>query len=111
MPTGIGRTCRCSIPAVARRDHRRHTILSRRCPTPPGDNLALTFGGSRSPNEITLDQVRRFAGAARVPMNPVWAIVRATVERTAEAWKALPAETRTVIEWQIQRVITGTKTS
>lgn len=93
MPTGIGRTGRCSIPAVARRDYRRHTILSRRCPT-PGDNLALTFGGSRSLNEIALDQVRRFASAARLPMNPVWAIVGETVERTAEAWKALPAETQ-----------------
>ncbi len=83
----------------------------------PGDSLALAFGGSRSLNEITLDQVRRFTDAARLPMNPVWAIVRETVERTAEAWKALPcknllpAETRTVIERQIQRVISGTKTS
>ena len=77
----------------------------------PGDSLALTFGGSRSLNEITLDHMRRFADAARLPMNPVGAIVRETVERTAEAWKALPAETRTVIERQIQRVITGTKTS
>ena len=83
----------------------------------PGDSLALAFGGSRSLNEITLDQVRRFTGAARLPMNPVWAIVRETVERTAEAWKALPckdllpAETRTVIERQIQRVISGTKSS
>lgn len=59
-------------------------------PYNPDDNLALTLGGSRSFYKITLDQVRRFAGVAREPMNPVWAIVRATVERTAEAWKALP---------------------
>lgn len=76
-----------------------------------GDGLALTFGGSRSLNEITLDQVRRFTAAARLPMNPVWVIVRETVERTAEAWKTLahkdliPAATLKIIDGQIQRVI------
>ena len=54
------------------------------------DKLALSFGGSRALNEITLDQVRRFADTAGLPMNPVWDIVRDTVERTAEAWKTLP---------------------
>jgi serine/threonine-protein kinase HipA len=83
----------------------------------PEDNLALTFGGSRSLSEITLDQVRRFTDTARLPMNPVWAIVRETIERTAEAWKALPhkdlipAATLKIIDGQIQRVIAGTKIS
>lgn len=83
----------------------------------PGDSLALTFGGNRSLNEITLDQVRRFTDTARLPMNPVWAIVRETVERTAEAWKALPykellpKETLKIIDGQIQRVITARTTS
>lgn len=83
----------------------------------PGDSLALTFGGNRSLNEITLDQVRRFTDTARLPMNPVWAIVRETVERTAEAWKALPCknllpkETLKIIDGQIQRVITARTTS
>ncbi len=83
----------------------------------PGDSLALTFGGSRSLNEITLAQVRRFADTARLPVTPVWEIVRETVERTAEAWKVLPqkellaATTLKTIDQQIQRVIAGTKAS
>jgi serine/threonine-protein kinase HipA len=83
----------------------------------PGDSLALTFGGSRSLNEITLAQVRRFADTARLPVTPVWEVVRETVERTAEAWKVLPqkellaATTLKIIDQQIQRVIAGTKAS
>ncbi len=79
----------------------------------PGDSLALTFGGSRSLAEITLDQVRRFADTARLPMNPVWRIVEETMERTAQAWKTLPQkdllpkETIRIIDGQIQRVIGG----
>lgn len=82
-----------------------------------GDSLALTFGGSRSLNEITLDQVRRFTDTARLPMKPVWEIVRETVERTAEAWKDLgakeliPAPMLKTIDEQIQKVIAGTKIS
>jgi serine/threonine-protein kinase HipA len=83
----------------------------------PGDSLALTFGGSRSLDRITLDQVRRFTDTAHLPMNPVWTIVRETVERTAEAWRTLPhkellpKETLKIIDGQIRSVITGTKTS
>ena len=79
----------------------------------PDDSLALTFGGSRSLNEITLDQVRRFTDTARLPMKPVWETVRETVERTAEAWKTLshkellPAETRKVVDQQIQKISVG----
>ena len=78
------------------------------------DKLALSFGGSRALNEITLDQVRRFADAAGLPMNPVWDIVRDTVERTAEAWKTLPhkdllpKDIRDAIEKQIQTVAAKT---
>jgi serine/threonine-protein kinase HipA len=54
------------------------------------DKLALSFGGSRALDEITLDQVRRFTDTAGLPMKPAWDIVRETVDRTAEAWKALP---------------------
>ena len=77
----------------------------------PGDSLALTFGGSRSLNEITLDQVRRFTDTARLPMKPVWDIVRETAERTAEAWKTLPykdllpADTLMVVDQQIRKII------
>jgi serine/threonine-protein kinase HipA len=79
----------------------------------PGDRLALTFGGSRSLNEITLDQVRRFTDTARLPMKPVWETVRETVERTAEAWKTLnhkdllPAETLKIVDHQIQKISVG----
>jgi serine/threonine-protein kinase HipA len=52
----------------------------------PNDNLALTFGGSRSLSAISRDQVRRFADTARLPVNPLWTIVRETVERTVVAW-------------------------
>jgi serine/threonine-protein kinase HipA len=80
----------------------------------PGDKLALTFGKSTSLNEITLDQVRRFTDTARMPMDPVWRIVRETVERTAEAWKVLPhkdlipAATLKIIDEQIRRVAENT---
>ena len=83
----------------------------------PGDSLALTFGGSRSLNEITLAQVRRFADTARLPVTPVWEVVRETVERTAEAWKVLPQKellattTLKIIDQQIQRVIAGANAS
>jgi len=54
-----------------------------------GDALALSFGGSRSLSEITPDQMRRFADAARIPASPLWRIVVETSERAAEAWKTL----------------------
>jgi serine/threonine-protein kinase HipA len=76
----------------------------------PGDQLALSFGGSKSLNEITKDQVRRFTDTAGLPMRPVWDIVRETVERTVAAWKTLPqkellpAEIRSGVDRQIQLV-------
>ena len=82
----------------------------------PGDSLALTFGGSRSLDGITLDQVRRFTDTARMPMHPVWRIVRETAERTRTAWKALgqkdllPAEMRKTIDKQILAVAAKTDT-
>jgi len=81
----------------------------------PGDSLALSFGGSRSLDQITLDQVRRFTDTAGLPMNPVWRIVHETVERTEEAWKKLDhkeliaPETLKVIDEQIEKVIEGTE--
>lgn len=53
------------------------------------DGLALTFGGRRSLNEITPDQVRRFADTARLPASPLWPIVAETAERTVAAWEGL----------------------
>ena len=76
----------------------------------PGDKLALSFGGSRSLNEITMDQVRRFADTAHLPASPVWEIVRETVHRTVAAWELLeekdlmPSQMQTAIRNQIQNV-------
>ena len=82
----------------------------------PGDSLALTFGGSRSLDGITLDQVRRFTDTARMPMDPAWRIVRETVERTEAAWTnldqkdLLSSDMRKTIDKQIQAVIAKTNT-
>jgi len=76
----------------------------------PGDTLALSFGGSRSLDEVTTAQVRRFADAARIPLAPLWPIAVETAEKTVAAWKALeqadllPSEMRTSIEKQIFKV-------
>jgi serine/threonine-protein kinase HipA len=73
----------------------------------PNDRLGLNFGDSRDLHEITKDQIRRFAEAARIPVSPLWSIVTETTERTAESWKtldhreALPKEIRGAIEKQI----------
>ena len=81
----------------------------------PNDTLALSFGGSKNIDAISLDQVRRFADTARLPMKPVADIVRETVERTSEAWKAfphkelLPADILKVVDGQIQKAAAGTK--
>jgi serine/threonine-protein kinase HipA len=53
------------------------------------DELALTFGGSRSLSEITTDQVRRLADTARLPASPLWRIVTETTDRTVAAWEKL----------------------
>lgn len=56
----------------------------------PKDTLALNFGGSRSLDEITRDQMRRFADAARIPASPLWQIAIETTEQTVAKWKNLP---------------------
>jgi serine/threonine-protein kinase HipA len=55
----------------------------------PNDSLALTFGGSRSLSEISTDQVRRFAEAARLAVSPLWRYVIDVDDRTVAAWKQL----------------------
>jgi serine/threonine-protein kinase HipA len=81
----------------------------------PGGRLALNFGGSRTLSEISSDQIRRFADTARLPASPVSQLVTETVERTAEAWKALghkellPGEMQKSIDRQIQTVTTNTQ--
>ncbi len=73
----------------------------------PDDQLALTFGGSRSLDGITLDQLRRFTDTAGLPMTPILRIVRETVDATATVWRGLdrkdllPADILHVISRQI----------
>ena len=79
----------------------------------PNDRLALNFGDSRSLNEITVDQVRRFADTARLPVSPLWQTVTETAERTVAAWQTLeltpllPHDMRTAIGNQILAVATN----
>jgi serine/threonine-protein kinase HipA len=74
----------------------------------PDDQLALNFGGSRSLEGITLDQLRRFTDTAGLPMTPILRIVRETVEATATAWQKLdqkdllPAEILKIVDRQIE---------
>ncbi len=83
----------------------------------PGDKLALGFGGGRGLDEITVEQVRRFADTARLPVSPVWEVVRETMERTAAAWETLdqksilPSKMRKAVDKQIRAVLAKTKTS
>ena len=73
----------------------------------PRDELALSFGGSRSLSEVTQDQMRRFADRARIPASPLWQIAVETAERAAAAWKTLeqadllPKQVRDLIDKQI----------
>lgn len=84
-------------------------------PNSRASQLALSFGGSKSLNEITLDQVRRFTETAGLPMRPVQDIVRDIVERTKAAWgslaqkELLPAEIRHAIDRQIELVAVNSK--
>jgi serine/threonine-protein kinase HipA len=55
----------------------------------PDNKLGLSFGESKSLSEITPDQMRRFADAARIPTSPLWQIATETAERTAAEWKTL----------------------
>jgi serine/threonine-protein kinase HipA len=81
----------------------------------PGDTLALTFGGSRILSEITTDQMRHFADAARIPTSPLWQIASETAARTVAEWKTLdqkdllPKDMRVLIEKQIHTVAATVK--
>jgi serine/threonine-protein kinase HipA len=83
-------------------------------PYMPG-GLALSFGGSKRLDGIALDQLRRFADTARLPMKPVLDIARETVARTAEAWKhsphheLLPPAILDRIDRQIHDAVANTK--
>ena len=69
----------------------------------PGDQMALTFGGSRDIGGITVDQIRRFADKAGLPVSAIGRIVRNTVEATATSWKKL--EYKDLLSAEILRII------
>jgi serine/threonine-protein kinase HipA len=81
----------------------------------PGDTLALSFGKTKSLEGITVDQLRRFADAARLPMKPVMDIVRETIEKTQRSWKQLPQkellphDILKIIDSQIANAVSKTK--
>lgn len=81
----------------------------------PSDKLALNFGGSRSLNEISPDQIRRFADTARLPASSISQLVKETVERTVTAWNTLeqkemlPNDLKKTINQQIHTVATNTR--
>jgi serine/threonine-protein kinase HipA len=80
----------------------------------PGDKLALTLGGDRDLEQISLDQIRRLTEKAAMPMDPIVRIVHNTAEATIEAWKdlpskdLLPAAIKSVIDGQIAKAARGT---
>lgn len=80
----------------------------------PGDRLALSFGDSRSVQEIRPEQLRRLADTARLPVSPLSGLVADTVARTVDAWRTLeekallPADLRAAIDHQINLVAANT---
>jgi serine/threonine-protein kinase HipA len=75
----------------------------------PNDKLALTFGGSRSLEEITPDQIRRFTSAAGLPAAPISRMVSETRDTTVAAWRKLdhkdllPADIQKAVSHQVGR--------
>ncbi|MEO8657645.1 MAG: type II toxin-antitoxin system HipA family toxin [Bryobacteraceae bacterium] len=75
----------------------------------PGDQLALTFGGSRSMLDIDEERIRRFAEKAALAVDWVSGIVAETIGRTVDEWQRLdekallPPEVLGAIDAQISR--------
>ena len=73
-------------------------------------SLALRFGKSKALDDITPDQVRRFAEAAGASAPALWETARRTVEETRDAWLGgaerdlLPAEIREPLGAHIETV-------
>ncbi|MGH2364956.1 MAG: type II toxin-antitoxin system HipA family toxin [Acidobacteriaceae bacterium] len=75
-----------------------------------GDQLGLSFGGSKSLEAITLDQIRTFADKTGLATSMVIKEVVETTEKTFSAWQylpekdVLPKDIREKIDSQIQKV-------
>jgi serine/threonine-protein kinase HipA len=76
----------------------------------PNQQLALGFGKSSAMNNITQDQVRRFADTAKLSLPVLWQTVVATIEETRLAWRdhavrdLLPASIRKTFELHVDTV-------
>lgn len=53
----------------------------------PNQQLALGFGKSKAMDQITFEQVRRFAETAKLSLPVLWQTVTATIEETRLAWR------------------------
>lgn len=79
----------------------------------PNQQLALGFGRSRAMEDITPDQVRRFADTAQLSVPSLWEAILGTVEETRVAWRdhgardLLPANLCKMLETQMETVATN----
>jgi len=79
----------------------------------PNQQLALGFGRSKAMDDITPDQVRRFADTAQIGATSLWETVLETVEQTRAAWRGLglrdllPADLRITLESHMDKVATN----
>ncbi|HEX7072463.1 MAG TPA: HipA domain-containing protein [Hyphomicrobiaceae bacterium] len=76
----------------------------------PKQQLALGFGRSKAMDDITPDQVRRFADTAQLSVPFLWKTILRTVEETRAAWRdhaardLLPADLRKTLEARMENV-------
>jgi serine/threonine-protein kinase HipA len=76
----------------------------------PNERLALSLGGSKSLESVSLEQLRRFADAGQLSVSSVVQAARRTVEQVLDVWPRLTArdvlmpEMRARIETHMQKV-------
>lgn len=79
----------------------------------PNQQLALGFGRSKVMDDITPDQVRRFADTAQLSVPSLWEAILSTVEETRVAWRdhaardLLPADLRKTLETHMETMATN----
>jgi len=79
----------------------------------PNQQLALGFGRSKVMDDITPDQVRRFADTAQLSLPSLWEAILSTVEETRAAWHdhaardLLPANLRKTLATHMETVATN----
>ena len=79
----------------------------------PRDGLALSLGGTKSLDAISLEQLRRLSDTGGLSVGRAVRVARETLERTREEWATLPVrdilpqDLRVKIGEQVQRVAIG----